>query len=125
MDMKFFKCRHCGQIIAKVEDTKVPVICCGEKMEELVPNSVDAAKEKHVPVIKKEDGKVVVSVGSVPHPMLPEHFIKWIVLCTDKGNQRKELKPGEKPEATFYIGKDEKVVKAYAYCNLHGLWVGE
>lgn len=122
MEMKFYKCKHCGQIIAKVLDTNVPVICCGEKMEEIIPNSTDASKEKHVPVITKEGNKVTVTVGSVLHPMLAEHYIMWIILSTDKGNQRKELKPGDKPEAVFYIGDDEADLNAYAYCNIHGLF---
>jgi len=123
MEIKFYKCKHCGQIITKILDTKVPVICCGDKMEEMIPNSTDASKEKHVPVVVKEGNKVTVTVGSVLHPMTEEHYIMWIVLSTNKGYQRKELKPGDKPEATFYIGDDEDGLTAYAYCNLHGLFV--
>jgi len=123
MEIKFYKCKHCGQIITKILDTKVPVICCGDKMEEMIPNSTDASKEKHVPVVVKEGNKVTVTVGSVLHPMTEEHYIMWIVLSTNKGYQRKELKPGDKPEATFYIGDDEDELTAYAYCNLHGLFV--
>lgn len=123
MEMKFYRCKHCGQIIAKVKDTKVPVICCGEAMSEIIPGSTDAAKEKHVPVFTKEGNKVIVKVGSVDHPMIPEHFIEWIALETKGGNQRKALKPGDKPEASFYIDNTDEVVAVYAYCNLHSLWV--
>ena len=92
--MKFYICRHCGNVIAFVKNTGVPVMCCGEKMQEIVPGSVDAAAEKHVPVIKTEGQKVTVSVGSVAHPMQEEHYIEWVALHTKQGNQRKELKTG-------------------------------
>jgi superoxide reductase len=122
MELKFFRCSLCGQIIIKVHDTGSPLICCGKEMEQIKPNTVDASQEKHVPLVKIEGTKVTVHVGSVDHPMLPEHFIQWILLETNKGNQRKELKPGEKPEAVFFIGEGEKVLHAFAYCNLHSLW---
>ena len=93
-----------------------------KKMSELVPGSVDAAAEKHVPVISVEGNKVTVTVGEVAHPMLEEHFIKWIVLETAQGSQRKELKAGEQPQAVFMLTDCDKPVAAYAYCNLHGLW---
>ena len=95
--MKFYVCKHCGNIIAYAKNKGVPVMCCGEKMSELVPGSVDAATEKHVPVISVEGNKVTVTVGEVEHPMAEEHFIEWIALETQEGNQRKELKPGSKP----------------------------
>lgn len=122
MEMKFYRCKHCGQIIAKVKDTKVPVICCGEPMSEIIPGSTDAAFEKHVPVIIREGNKVTVKVGEVDHPMLPEHFIEWIALETKHGNQRKSLKPGDKPAIDFCVSADDEVIAAYAYCNLHSLW---
>ena len=122
MEIKFYICKHCGNIIAYVENSGVPVICCGEKMSELAPNTTDGAKEKHVPVITVDGNKVTVAVGSVAHPMLPEHFIKWICLQTKQGNQRKLLSPGDKPEAVFLITDDDTVEAAYEYCNLHGLW---
>lgn len=122
MEMKFYICRHCGNIIAKVKDSGVPVVCCGEKMTELIPDAIDAAVEKHVPVIEVEGNKVVVKIGSVPHPMVEAHYIEWVALQTTSGNQRKALKPGEKPEACFSVCEGDKVVAAYAYCNLHGLW---
>ena len=101
--MKFYVCKHCGNIITFEENKGVPVVCCGEKMNELVPGSVDAAAEKHVPVISVEGNKVTVTVGEVAHPMLEEHFIKWIVLETAQGSQRKELKAGEQPQAVFML----------------------
>ena len=120
--MKFYVCKHCGNIITYVENKGVPVMCCGEKMSELVPNTVEAATEKHVPVVHKDGNQVTVEVGSVAHPMLEEHHIGWIVLETSQGSYRKELKAGQKPEAKFALVDGEEVVAAYAYCNLHGLW---
>lgn len=122
MEQKFFICEHCGNIIAMVDNKGVPVMCCGQKMTELVPGSVDAAVEKHVPVVSVEGNLVTVTVGSVAHPMLPEHSIKWISLQTEQGNQRKVLKPGDAPTAQFALCEGDKVVAAYAYCDLHGLW---
>ncbi len=122
MEQKFFICKHCGNIIAFVKDSGVPVKCCGENMHELIPGTTDAAREKHVPVYTVEGNLVKVEVGSVAHPMLEEHFIEWISLQTKQGNQRKCLKPGDKPAATFLISDDDEVEAVYAYCNLHGLW---
>ena len=122
MEMKFYRCKHCGQIIAIVKGTGVPVKCCGENMEEIIPGSVDAAVEKHVPVYEVKDGKVLVTVGSVNHPMLDEHYIEWIAVQTKSGNQRKSLAPGAEPKACFSICEGDEVEAVYAYCNLHGLW---
>lgn len=122
MEVKFFRCAHCGQIIAIVKGTGVPVVCCGEKMQEIIPGTTDAALEKHVPVIAVEDGVVTVTVGSTLHPMLPEHYIEWICIQTNFGNQRKALKPGDAPVAKFALLPDEEVLAAYEYCNLHSLW---
>lgn len=121
--MKFMKCNHCGNIVAFVDFVQPNIICCGEKMQELVPNTVDAAKEKHVPVVKAEGGKATVSVGSVAHPMTEDHLIEWIALETTAGNQRVTLKAGDKPEAVFALVPGAKVIHAYAYCNKHGLWM--
>ena len=120
--MKFYVCAHCGNIIQYAENKGVPVMCCGEKMQELIPGTSDGAAEKHVPVMKVDGQKVVVEVGSVAHPMLEAHFIKWIVLETEKGYQRVDLKPEEAPKAEFMLTDGDKAVAAYAYCNLHGLW---
>ncbi len=122
MEQRFFVCEHCGNMIAVVKDSGVPVSCCGEKMKELIPGTTDAAREKHVPVISVNGNRVTVTVGEVEHPMAQEHYIEWISIATDKGNQRKVLKPGEKPVAEFMLLDGEKLESAYAYCNLHGLW---
>ncbi len=122
MEMKFYRCAHCGQIVAIVKGTGVPIMCCGEKMQEIVPGTTDAALEKHVPVYEVKDGVVTVTVGSVEHPMLNEHYIEWIALETKMGNQRKSLKPGDAPKACFSICEGDEVVAVYEYCNLHGLW---
>ena len=119
---RFFICRICGNLIGMVHNSGVPMICCGEEMQELEPNTVDASQEKHVPVTATCcDNQVKVTVGSVAHPMVPEHHIEWIYLETEKGGQRKGLKPGEEPVAEFAV-LDDKPLAAYAYCNLHGLW---
>ena len=121
--MKFYYCKHCKNIITFVKEVNPNIVCCNEKMVELVPGSVDAAHEKHIPVVDINENKVTVSIGSVEHPMQVEHYIEWIILETTKGVYRKNLNPGEKPEATFVLKEGEKVVSTYEYCNLHGLWV--
>ncbi|MDO5576605.1 MAG: desulfoferrodoxin family protein [Fibrobacter sp.] len=122
MEQRFYVCEHCGNIIAIVKASGVPVVCCGEKMKELVPGTTDAAVEKHVPVYRVEGHKVFVTIGSVEHPMQPEHFIEWVSLQTKLGNQRKVLKPGNKPEVCFSMCDNDEVEAVYAYCNLHSLW---
>ena len=119
--MKFYRCSHCGNIIAYMENKGVPVMCCGQKMEEIIPGSVDAAAEKHVPVIAIDGDQVTVTVGDVIHPMTEPHHIAWIVLETANGFQKKDLDPLGDPAAVFALA-DDKVVAAYEYCNLHGLW---
>ncbi|NLZ69343.1 MAG: desulfoferrodoxin [Spirochaetales bacterium] len=123
--MRFYRCKHCGNIIGKIYDSGVPVVCCGENMYELVANTTDAATEKHVPVIKVEGNLVTVTVGSVEHPMLDNHFIQWIYLQTKQGGQRKSLNPGDKPQVVFALAPNDEAVAAYEYCNLHGLWKAE
>ena len=122
MEMEFFKCSMCGNIIAFVKDSGVPIKCCGQEMEKIVPGTTDAAQEKHVPVVEKSGDKVIVKVGDVAHPMEDDHYIEWIALETTSGNQRKPLKPGEEPQVCFRICDGDEVIKAYAYCNLHSLW---
>ena len=123
MATKFYKCRHCGNVIQKVVDNRVPVVCCGEKMEELVPGIMEASVEKHLPVITWLDFNVMkVEVGSVAHPMLPEHHIAFIYVETEHGGIRVDL--NDKPEAVIALG-EEKAVAVYEYCNLHGLWKTE
>ncbi|WP_087065756.1 desulfoferrodoxin family protein [Intestinibacillus massiliensis] len=123
-EVRFFICKHCGNLVGMIHDAGVPMVCCGEKMTELVPGSVDASAEKHVPVISVEGDRVTVAVGSAEHPMVEAHYIEWIYLQTDRGGQRKCLEPGAAPKAVFALA-DEKPVAAYAYCNLHGLWKAE
>ncbi|MBE5909093.1 MAG: desulfoferrodoxin [Lachnospiraceae bacterium] len=120
--MKFFVCEVCGNFVEMVKESGAPMTCCGQKMKELVPGTSDGAVEKHVPVVTVEGNKVTVTVGSVEHPMAPEHYIEWIALETAKGSQRKTLNPGEPPCAEFILSDDDSCVAAYAYCNLHGLW---
>ena len=120
--MKFYKCKHCGKIIAIVNEKPVPTICCGEPMVEMVPNTEDGAHEKHIPVYKVEGNIVHVEVGEVLHPMLEGHYIEWIALETNFGNQRKKLKPGEEPKADFALLPGEKVIRVVEHCNLHGLY---
>ena len=122
MNQKFLKCSHCGNIVAVVKETGVPVMCCGEKMNEIIQGEVDASKEKHVPVYDVEGTKVVVKVGEVEHPMQDEHYIEWVSIQTKMGNQRKALKPNDKPEVCFHICEGDEIEAVYAYCNLHGLW---
>lgn len=124
MEQKFYRCRHCGQIIAKVKETGVPVICCGEAMSEIIPGTVEASVEKHIPVYEVKGNKVLVNVGSVEHPMVAEHYIEWVSLQTKQGNQRKLLKAGDKPTVCFSICEGDVVEAVFAYCNLHGLWRG-
>lgn len=122
---RFFRCNHCKNIVLMVEDKNVPVFCCGEKMMELIPNTTDAAGEKHVPVVTVNGKEVIVSVGEVTHPMLEEHHIAWIYLHTNQGGQRKELNHTGKPDAVFALAEGEQPLAAYEYCNLHGLWKKE
>lgn len=124
--MKHFLCRSCGNLVATVNFSGMPLGCCGERMSELTP-SVDGSAEKHTPTIRREGKTVRVTVGTEKdaHPMLPEHSVVWVCLVTSRGSHRMELYQGEKPEAVFQLRPDEKVIRAFAYCNLHGLWVAE
>ncbi len=125
MKQKFFICGHCGNIIEMVKDKGVPLMCCGQKMTELVPGSIEASEEKHLPVFTVDNNKVYVMIGEVEHPMSEEHYIEWISLETKSGNQIKYLTPGDKPVACFSISEGDEVEAIYAYCNLHGLWKTE
>ena len=122
MEQRYFICEHCGNIIAMVKDKGVPIMCCGQKMTELIPGAVEAAVEKHLPVIAVDGNQVTITVSSVEHPMADVHYIEWISIETKQGNQRKGLNPGDEPKAEFMICDHDEVVAAYAYCNLHGLW---
>lgn len=123
--MKFYVCKHCGNIIAYAYNSGVKVVCCGEEMQEMVPGTVDASKEKHVPVISVAGNIVTVKVGAVDHPMEEKHYITFIALETRNGNQRKVLKPGDAPVANFALIPGDQVIAAYEHCNLHGLWKAE
>ena len=122
MQQKFFICEHCGNIIAMVKDAGVPVMCCGQKMTEIIPGTTDAAVEKHVPVYEIRGNMVYVTVGATEHPMLPEHYIEWISLQTKSGNQRKVLQPGSEPKACFAIcdGDEVKPFTLTATCTASG-----
>ena len=121
-EMKFYLCEHCGNIIGKIHDAGGPVVCCGQKMTQLIPGTVEASAEKHIPVPSVNGSVVKVAVGSVAHPMIEAHYISWIYLQTTVGGQRKNLVPGAAPEVTFALAEGETPVAVYAYCNLHGLW---
>lgn len=122
---KFFVCETCGNLVNLMLEGGGTLVCCGKEMKELVPNTVDAAVEKHVPVVEIEGNKVTVKIGSVTHPMTEEHYIQWIYLETKEGVQAKCLQPGEEPKAVFVLNEGNEVVSAYEYCNLHGLWKKE
>ena len=124
-NMKFYVCNHCGNIVQYVKNKGVPVVCCGEKMSELIPGTSDGAVEKHVPEVKVDGNKVTVTVGSVAHPMQDVHYIEWVILETEKGYQKVDLKPEQAPVAEFIVPEGDKPVAAYEYCNLHGLWKAE
>lgn len=118
----FYRCAHCGNIVSVVVNGGGTLTCCGDEMQLLKANTTDAAKEKHVPAVTVEGNKVVVNVGSVDHPMTPEHYIQFIMIETNLGKQYKGLTPDDKPHAEFVLQDGEKLVAAYEYCNLHGLW---
>ena len=122
MEMKFYQCTICGQIAAIVKETGVPLVCCGQDMNELIPGSVDASVEKHVPMIEIDGDKIIVTISSTPHPMTKEHHIEWVSLQSRFGNQRKALKPGMEPKVCFRVCEGDEILAVYAYCNLHGLW---
>jgi superoxide reductase len=119
--MKFYKCNVCGNVFSVLEDSGVNPVCCGQPMELLKANTVDGAAEKHVPIIERNGNKITVKVGSVPHPMLPEHHIVWIAIEQGNKSQIAKLEVGSAPEAEFLVDGDEEIT-AYEYCNIHGLW---
>jgi len=121
---QLWHCPLCGNVVEAVFAGVGELVCCGQPMNLLKENSVDAAKEKHVPVITDLGDKIEVSVGSVPHPMEEKHYIAFIEVLTEKKVYRKELKPGQEPKAKFPV-KLEKVLYVREYCNLHGLWKAE
>ncbi|MCX8031839.1 MAG: desulfoferrodoxin [Thermoleophilia bacterium] len=118
--LEIYKCQVCGNMVEVVHAGKGELVCCGQPMTLLIENTVDAAKEKHVPVIEEIEGGYRVKVGSVPHPMEETHYIEWIELIADGKAYRQFLEPGQAPEAIFYV--QGTTVTAREYCNLHGLW---
>jgi len=124
---KFFKCGLCGNLVGLIEEKGPTLVCCGQDMDELVPNTVEASTEKHLPAVTvdaESDCCINVQVGSVPHPMEEGHHISFVFVETNQGGQRKNLKVGAEPKSTFCV-VDDKPTAAYAYCNLHGLWKTE
>ena len=121
---KFYICPHCGNIVEMVHNAGPKPFCCGQKMNELVPNTVEASGEKHIPAVHVGENRVEVNVGSVNHPMEEVHWIEWVQLITDQGSYRKWLNPGQAPNVSFLLN-GEKPLAVYAYCNLHGLWKTE
>ena len=121
---KFYICPHCGNIVEMVHNAGPKPFCCGQKMNELVPNTVEASGEKHIPAVHVVENRVDVNVGSVNHPMEEVHWSEWVQLITDQGSYRKWLNPGQAPNVSFLLN-GEKPLAVYAYCNLHGLWKTE
>lgn len=122
--MKFYECKKCGNVMVLLEESGVIPVCCGSAMEVINPLSFDGAKEKHVPVIEvSNDNVVTVKVGELAHPMLIEHYIKWILLETNMGIYIHYLNPSEKPETSFILQKGECVKNAYEFCSIHSLWL--
>lgn len=118
---RFYICEHCGNLVGLLHDAGVPLVCCGQKMTKLEAGTVEASREKHIPVATVKGNMVEVAVGAVMHPMTEEHSIAWVYLETDRGGQRKDLAPGQEAKVTFALA-EEKPLAVYAYCNLHGLW---
>ncbi len=125
VDIKFFRCDRCGNIVVKLVDSGAPLTCCGQQMTELVPNSSGAAVEKHMPVVSVDGSTVTVTVGEVEHPMVEDHYIQFILLHTTRGAQCQRLRPGDKPQAVFALAEGAEPIAAFEYCNKHGLWMAE
>lgn len=122
---KFLLCKHCGNLVNMIEDAGIKILCCGEPMQELEANTSDGAFEKHLPVVDAQYNQVIVKVGSIFHPQTEEHFIAWVCLVTTQGGQFKRIPMHCNPQVEFSLTEDERVLCAYAYCNLHGLWKTE
>lgn len=123
--MKFYICKHCGNVITRLTSSGVPIHCCGEEMHLLEAGVVDAAVEKHLPVVTMAGNLVQVAVGAVTHPMTQEHSIQWVAMVTERDAQIHWLQPGEAPAAVFALADGQQAKTVYAYCNLHGLWKTE
>lgn len=115
----FYRCEVCGNMVGLIKNGGGKLVCCGKPMVKLEANTTDAAKEKHVPVASRKDGKIYVEIGSTAHPMTEEHYIEWIAVVSDSGTERINLSPMDEPKAVFC---DKPNAEVYAYCNLHGLW---
>lgn len=122
MNQKFFKCSKCNNIIISINDSDMSVSCCGDVMNEIIPGSVDASKEKHIPQYEVNDNVVTVSIGSILHPMIQEHYIEWVVLKTQNSTLIKYLEPNQNPIVKFTLEDGDIIEAVYAYCNIHGLW---
>ena len=122
MKQKFYVCRHCGNIISLIRDKGVPVYCCSEAMQEIMPGTTEASGEKHIPVYDMEGNTVHVTVGAVEHPMSEAHYIEWICLETEYVVQYAHLNPTDKPKAKFALCEGDEVRAVYAFCNQHNLW---
>ncbi|WP_432766931.1 desulfoferrodoxin [Thermoclostridium caenicola] len=118
-DVTFYRCEKCGNFVALLKEGGGTLVCCDQEMTRLEANTTDASKEKHVPAITRENGKIKVAVGSTLHPMVPEHYIEWIALVSGNRVEFRYLKPGEEPIAEFEGAESGTV---YEYCNIHGLW---
>ncbi len=120
--VSFYKCEICGNIVDLIKNGGGQLVCCGQPMTELKANTQEASLEKHVPVAIRQDGKIIVQVGSIPHPMTPEHYIVWIAVISGNKTERITLSSDDEPKAVFC---DRENFDVYAYCNLHGLWKAE
>ena len=123
--MKIFVCNHCGNMVGFIHSSGVPMICCGEQLAELVPNTVEASTEKHLPAVTVSGNNVSVQICSTPHPMENEHHIAFVYVETEYGILCRHLAAGAEPKVSFAFSSDDKPVAVYAFCNLHGLWKTE
>lgn len=123
--MKFYANSPHGDIVTFMRDFGAPISSCGRRMRPLISGSGGGSPEVHIPIISIEGNKVTVKVSSKPHPMLTVHYIQWIVLECVNSEQRRFLSPGQEPEATFFLNEGDRVVAAYAYCNIHGFWASD
>lgn len=122
MKAQFLFCKKCKKMLAVVKDAKATISCCGDEMELLIPGTTEAATEKHIPVYEINGNTVDVVVGEIEHPMVDNHYIEWIAICTEQGGQIKFLHPNEEPKASFALADGDKLEEVLAYCNIHGLW---
>ena len=120
--MRFFKCNICGNLVELINDGGGELVCCGEPMEELVAKTEEEGKEKHLPIVSEEKGRILIKVGEVPHPMTEVHYIQWITIEYNNKVQRVKLNYSDKPEAYFDVNEDFHEIQVYEYCNIHGLW---